>query len=451
MKKITLALMSSFTLATFTFGATLTNTVQNNSLVVYNSGIGLVHEERELSLKKSDTQIIYEDVAKSVHTDSINIDIAPEVTLYSQQYRFDALTQNKLLEANLGKKVEVRLLRNRNEFKIITATLLAHSGANAIVRTLDYKIITVKSSNVIFDEIPKELIIKPSLVWNIKAQKDLETTLKLDYLLSGIHFESDYVLNIDGESASLTGWISVDNRSGKSFEKTELTVLAGDIQRKPQVYANRLRKVAMMADAAPAVKEKAFEGYHIYTIPFKVTLANNEKTQIKFVQEANLSIQRLYSARLNNPLYMQGQSTADVSQFIAFKGLGIPLPRGDVRIYSKLDKQTILLGENRLEHTPKHTDIKLKTGTNFDIKVVQKVTKRDDSKSWFRADIAYSVKNSSDANKTVALVVPFNTNENSKVQTDENYTMTKGNLVTFSIDVAANTTKSFTVNYESKK
>lgn len=409
-----------------------------------------MHEERELSLKKSDTQIIYEDVAKSVHTDSINIDIAPEVTLYSQQYRFDALTQHKLLEANLGKKVEVRLLRNRNEFKIITATLLAHSGANAIVRTLDYKIITVKSANVIFDEIPKELIIKPSLVWNIKAQKDLETTMKLDYLLSGIGFESDYVLNIDGESASLTGWISVDNRSGKSFKNTELTVLAGDIQRKPQTYANRLQKVAMMADA-PALQEQSFEGYHIYTIPFDVTLANNEKTQIKFVQEANLSIQRLYSATLSNPLYMRGQNTVKVSQFIAFKGLDIPLPRGDVRIYSKLDKQTILLGENRLGHTPKHTDIKLKTGTNFDIKVAQKVTKRSDSESWFRADVTYSVKNSSDANKTVTLLVPFNTNENSKVQTDENYTMTKGNLVTFSIDVPANTSKSFTVNYESKK
>ena len=450
MKKITLALMSSFTLATLSFSATLTNAVKNNSLVVYNSGIGLVHEERELSLKKSDTQIIYEDVAKSVHTDSINIDIAPEVTLYSQQYRFDALTQNKLLEANLGKKVEVRLLRNRNEFKIITATLLAHSGANAIVRTLEYKIITVKSVNVIFDEIPKELIIKPSLVWNIKAQKDLETTMKLDYLLSGIRFESDYVLNIAGESASLTGWISVDNRSGKSFKKTKLTVLAGNIQRKPHTYANRLQKVAMMVDS-PRVQEQSFEGYHIYTIPFDVTLANNEKTQIKFLQEANLSIQRLYSAALSNPLYIRGQNTINVSQFIAFKGLDIPLPRGDVRIYSKLDKQTILVGENALGHTPKHTDIKLKTGTNFDIKVAQKVTKRSDSESWYRSTVAYSVKNSSDANKTVALLVPFNTNENSKVQTDENYTMTKGNLVTFSIDVPANTSKSFTVNYESKK
>ncbi len=128
MKKLTIAFLTGLTFSAVSFSATLSNEIKNGSLIVYNSNLGLVHEERELSLHQSDTSIIYKGVAKSVQTDSINVDISDDVTLYSQQYRFDSLTQEKILQAHIGKKVEVRLLRNKNEFKIITATLLAYNG-----------------------------------------------------------------------------------------------------------------------------------------------------------------------------------------------------------------------------------------------------------------------------------------------------------------------------------
>ncbi len=453
MKKISLAIFTSLTVASSLFGATLSKEIKNSSLVVYNSNLGLVHEERDLELNTADTSIIYRGVASSVQTDSINVEISPNVTLYSQQYRFDSLTQAKLLEAHIGKKVEVRLLKNRNEFKIITATLLSHSGAKALVKTLDYKIITVKSDDIMFEHIPDTLITKPSLVWNIKTHKDTKTTMKLDYLISQISFKSNYILNIDESSANLTGWVSINNRSGKKFEQTKLSLLAGDIQKKqmrPQRVYKNMRAVSIMSDA-PQLKEQSFEGYHFYTIPFDVNLANNETTQIKFIQENNISIERLYSVMLSNPLYLRGEQKSDVNQFIAFKGLDIPLPKGDIRIYSQLEGQTILLGGNSIKHTPKNSAIKLKTGTNFDLKVSQKTTKRGDRDGWFNVDVEYTVLNSADTNKTLEILVPFNTHQDSKVNTDETYTFTKGNLVTFSIKLEANSTKKFNVNYESKK
>ncbi|MDF1884232.1 hypothetical protein JHD49_09790 [Sulfurimonas sp. SAG-AH-194-C21] len=450
MKKLTMALLTGLTFSSTLFSATLSNEIKNSSLVVYNSNLGLVHEERELSLHQSDTSIIYKGVASSVQTDSINVEISPDVTLYSQQYRFDSLTQSKLLQAHIGKKVEVRLLRNKNEFKLISATLLAFNGQKSIVKTLDYKIITVKNDNIIFDSIPDTLITKPSLVWNIKSKKDVKTTMKLDYLISNINFKSNYILNIDEDKASLVGWISVNNRSGKRFENTKLSLLAGDIQQKP-VQIERVYKTMRVMSNAQRVVEKSFEGYHFYAIPFNITLANNETTQIKFLQENNISIQRLYSTTLSNPLYLQGEQKSDVSQFIAFNGVSMPLPKGDIRIYSQLEGQTILLGENAISHTPKNTDIKLRTGTNFDLKVVQKTTKRESNDEWFNVDVEYSVSNNSDTNKTVEILVPFNTHTDSKVDTNETYTFTKGNLVTFSVKIKANANKKFNVNYESKK
>jgi len=452
MKKTTLLLGSLLTLSTLAFGATLSEKIQNNSLVVYNSNVGLVHEERDFTLNANESFITYEGVASSIDTDSVNVVLPEDVTLYSQQYRFDKLTQNKLLEAHLGKKIEVRLLKNRNEYKVISATLLAHNGSNSIVKTTDYKIITVSSSAIIFSEIPKELITKPSLVWNVSTQKNIDAKMELDYLIKNISFKSDYILNINGNKADLSGWISINNRSGKSFKDTKLSLLAGDINRaekRPVMYKNMRAMTAM--DSSAQVTHQAYEGYHFYTIPFNVTLANNEKTQIKFVTKRDISIAKEYSSMLSNPLYLRGESKASVSQYIIIKALDIPLPKGVIRSYSKLKEQTILLGESSLQHTPKDTDIKLRLGKNFDTTLTQKILSRDDSKRWYEAEVLYTLKNSSKEAKQVEILVPFNRDVDSKIKTTQKYSFTKGNLVTFSIKIEAEQTKSFKVKYESKK
>jgi len=452
MKKLTLLLSSLLTFSTLLMSAQLSQQVKNNSLIVYNSNIGLVHESRDLTLQKDDSSIKYEGVARSIDTDSVSVTLDPSITLYSQQFRFDKLTQSKLLEAHIGKKVEVRLLKNRNEFKVISGTLLAYNGKNSIIRTTDYKIITVESSDIIFDTIPKELITKPSLVWNINASKNIKTEMELDYLIKNISFKSDYILNIDSANSSLTGWITINNRSGKNFKETKLSLLAGDINRvrnRPAAY-KEVRVLSMMSDDNE-VTHKAYEGYHFYSIPFKVTLANNEKTQLKFITRTGLKIKRSYASMLTNPLYLRGEKKADVAQFVSLEGLNTPLPKGTIRTYSKLNGQKILLGENSIEHTPKNTPLKLQIGKNFDLKTTQRVIKRSGSKNWFNVDIEYTVQNSSNKSKTVELLIPFNRKSTSKIDTKQKYSFTKGNLATFSITVEADSTKSFKVNFESKK
>jgi hypothetical protein len=141
----------------------------------------------------------------------------------------------------------------------------------------------------------------------------------------------------------------------------------------------------------------------------------------------------------------------DVTQYITFKNLEYPLPKGVVRSYSKLKGTNILLGESSINHTPKDTPISLTLGKNFDIKVKESILKRDDNKWQFYADIKYSVKNSSDKSKTVEILVPFNKNISSEVTSKERYTFTKGSFVTFNIDVKPNSTKEFKVHFKTKK
>jgi len=450
MKKITLAFISSLSIASSLFGASLSSEVRNNSLIVYNSNIGLVHQERDLEIQKGDTSIVYEDVAQNINTDSVNVSLPNAITINSQQYRYDKLTLSKLLQANIGKKVEVRLLRNQNEFKIITATLLSFNNTRALVKTLDYKIISVKTSGIQFDTIPSSLITKPSLVWNVTVKEDTKTQMKLDYLVSNINFKSDYILNVDGNRSTLSGLISINNHSGKSFYQTQLSLLAGDINRvkipKPHVY-----KTTALRSPTPRVKEQSLEGYHFYTIPFKVTLANNEKTQIKFLDKNNLKIKRLYSAKMSNPLYFTTHKEHSVKQSFLIDSLDVALPKGTMRVYTKLEKQTILLGEQHISHTALNTPLSIEVGKNFDLQVTESIITRSDTQSSFNVDVLYTLQNSSDSNKSVSLLVPFNRQESSKVSSAVEYSFTKGNLLNFLVKIPAKATQNFKVHYESKK
>ena len=452
MKQLSLGILSTLLLANSAFSSTLGKEVQDSSLVVYNGNVGLVHEKRSLHVKSNDTTIVYEGVASTIETDSVNIKLTDSIQLYSQQYRFDKLTQQKLLNAHIGKKIEVRILKNAKDFKIITATLLSANSNRCIVRTSNSKIITVNADDVIFKTIPQELITKPSLVWNIQTDKDLTTELELDYLIRNISWKSDYILNVSKDSANLSGWITVDNRSGKRFEDTTLNVLAGKINmaKREPVYRDA-RYSPVMAVSAEPVAHVALEGYHFYTIPFKVTLANNEKTQVKFITKNNISIEREYKARVSHPLYLHSQSKHDVTQYINIKGLDLALPKGIVRTYSSLGKQSILLGQSNLKHTPKNSPIHLKIGTNFDIKVKETLKERDDSKYRLNSTVEYSVKNSSNEEKTLKLLIPFNRHKDSKIKTSHPFKYVNGNMLLFTLKVPAEGSKKFSVNFIAKR
>ena len=153
---------------------------------------------------------------------------------------------------------------------------------------------------------------------------------------------------------------------------------------------------------------------------------------------------------MNNPNYFSGEIKHDVTQFISFKGLKYPLPKGIVRTYSKLQDTNILLGESNIVHTPKDTDISLKIGKNFDVKVTETLTQRDRGNWYHDNDVTYSVKNASDETKTVEILVPFSNNNSDEITTKQKYTFTKGNLVTFKVKVKAQSTKKFNVHYKTK-
>lgn len=432
------------------FAATLPPTPKDASLVIYNSGIGLVHEERPLSLKKGEKTLVCPGIATTVQTDSVRVSLPDSVKLYSQQYRFDKITLGKILEAHIGKTVRYKT-GSKGVKNIAEGTLMAtHPAVLKTTRGIESGI---ADEAFIFETIPPSLIMKPSLVWNIDTSKKVSGELSLDYLISGIRWKSDYTLKLDGDKGDLTGWISVDNRSGKRFEALRLHLLAGEINRVMPPVAYR-KSFDMAASVHEAVEQKGVEGYHLYSIPFRVTLADNEKTQIKFIARPAHALMRRYTVTMLPPFETGPERKQPVSQFVELSAFDVPLPGGTVRTYAKTDGTTILLGESRLENTPKNEKITLRLGTNFDLVAKNRLIRRSGDNHHRDAEIEYTLINHSDAPKTVKVLIPGipeNSAYHTAIESKQPFTREDGMTAAFTIMLGVGETKTWQARFQARK
>lgn len=428
--------------------AALSQTPTDTSLVIYNSGIGLTHEKRTLTVKSGSQSIVYPGVATTVQTDSVSVQLPKGIRLYTQQYRYDKISLGKILESYVGKAV--RFTRDSASGKLSKGILLA---TNPPVVKTDRGIESgIKADNFVFDSIPDSLIMKPSLVWNMEANHAIAGEMSLDYLISGIRWKSDYILTLGTTEGDLTGWITVDNHSGKRFEKTSLYLLAGDINR--AAVARRYAEVMARSDKAADVTQKALEGYHLYSVPFPVTLADSEKTQIKFMQQRHHALKRIYDVTMLPPFSTAKTRKHPVSQSVELAPFSVPLPAGIVRSYATTGGTTILLGETSLANTPKGEKVTLRLGTNFDLVAKERLVSRSDDSRYLGATVAYTLTNRSDAAKAVRVAVPSvvkSDTRRSSVDTNLPYTRPDGNTLLFTIKLSPGETKTWKVTYRSRK
>ncbi len=423
--------------------------VQHNSLVIYNDSLGLIEEQRSLSLDKGKSQIIYDDVASSIINNSVNLQLPSKTKISTQQYRFDKIDSVKLAQAHIGKEVEF-YIKTGSDLMYKRGVLLS-SNHKALVRSQG-KIYTIASDQLIFSNIPKSLILKPSLIWNVDTQSAIKKDISLSYLVTGISWQSNYVLNLHKDTLDLNAWLEIDNRSGKAYKNTKLTLLAGDINREKPQHKEGRRAMAM-ADSPREIKASAHEGYQLYKVPFKVNLKESEKTQVQFIQKKNIKVKRSYEIKTTNPLYLRDEKKYKLDQFITLEKLDIPLPKGVVRIYSKSEGTQLLLGENSLGHTPKNEAIKLRLGKNFDLSVGEKLVQTRTDKYHNDNTVQYTLNNHSDTTKTIELQVPFtqNAKQLTQVLTDEVYKKSSANSIIFKITLKKGEEKKFLARYKGNR
>ena len=238
---------------------------------------------------------------------------------------------------------------------------------------------------VVLPGIPENLVANPSLIWlihNGAGDQEIEVT----YLTQGIQWRADYVVTLarDDQSMDLAGWVTLNNRSGAQYTDAQLKLVAGEVHTVPRHLERKLaRDMVMLAEAPAPMREEAFAEYHLYTLPRRTTIKDNQSKQVSLLTAAGVPAAKAYELRGQEGFYhgrMDRTDRQDVGVYLEFRneadgGLGMPLPAGVMRVYQE-DSEGMLqfVGEDHIEHTPKDEDVRLKLGNAFDI-VAERVQK----------------------------------------------------------------------------
>jgi len=371
----------------------------NLKITIYNDNRAFVDDRREVEVKAGLQKLVYEGVPNSVITQSvIPTFTGVETNLHSQNYIYDLVSLNSLLKNSVNNTVT--FYTNDKEPELSEGRLLSYSPHAIIEETGTKKIYTLNSpTQIIFSHIPKNMITKPSLVWNMEIKNSGKLDINLKYLTRGISWQSDYVLNLKNNVLDLTGWITVKNNSGVAYKNAQITCLSGDVNIAKSKNLQKVRSISMAYSSdAGHVEEKSFSGYHIYKIPFRETIANKQQKQILFIDKKNI-VYHQYGKNSNNYFGNYKEQKLIFTNIIEFKNskknhAGIPLPSGTVRMYKNDDnKESHFIGEQRIYNIPKDEKVKLKIGTLFDVTGEKTITKYISRSHYKNIETTYSIRN----------------------------------------------------------
>ncbi len=395
------------------------------ALTIYNSNLGLVKDRRDIRLGRGQGELRFMDVAAQIIPASVHIKSLadPEsLRVLEQNYEYDLMSPQKLMDKYVGKEVKLyqkNLYTEREE--IVTATLLANN--NGPIYRIGNEITFNHPGRVILPGLPESLIAQPTLVWLLENSLNKTQTVEASYLTNGINWRADYVLTLNesDSKADLSGWVTIDNKSGAAYRNAVLKLVAGDVNRVQEERARPLMVgKAMMAEAAaaPQFKEEGFFEYHLYTLQRPSTIKENQTKQISLISADVIPVKKEFLFR-GAEYYYYGQygevpGKQKVGVFIEIANrreerLGIPLPKGTVRVYKRdSDGGLQFIGEDAIDHTPKDEKVRIKVGDAFDVVGTRKQTDwKKIASDTYEAAFEITLKNHKKEDIVVRVVEPI--------------------------------------------
>lgn len=347
------------------------------AVTVYNENLGVVKDRRKFAVGQGVSELKFTDVASSIDPTSVHLRSLEKgaVEILSQDYRYDLVSTDKLLERYVDQPIDAAMKDGQERH----GSLLAFDGASLVIADAAGGLSLLNRAEVRqvgLKEVPKGLITRPTLVWRVQADLGGARDLEISYMTSGINWHAEYVAVVEenGLSLDLQGWASVENHSGATYESAKIKLVAGTIHRapveRPVPYA--ATRGAMQYEMAK-VEERGFAEYHLYELPERATLANDEVKQVGLMHASGVRSARKFS-------YDAALDPTQVQVRVEFRndaasGLGIPLPGGIVRVFQRdTDGSLELVGEDRIPHTPKNQPVRVTVGSAFDIAAERKQT-----------------------------------------------------------------------------
>lgn len=385
--RITIAIISMFAGAVLNAQAdevrsTLSDQ-KNIAVTIYNNNLALIKDQRTVNLSSGINTLALRDVSAQIRPETAllrSLNHAVGFHTIEQNFDFDVLTPQKLLEKYVGKSVSVVRTNPSNGLET-TESAQVLSANNGVVLKIGNRIESGVPGRIIYEDVPANLRDRPTLVTKINNKTAANHLLELSYLTGGLSWKADYVaaLNPKEDKLDLSAWVTLTNTSGTSYQNAKLQLVAGDVNRVHERSPRTLmmQKTTDAIAAAPSMTEESLLEYHLYTLEQKTDIAENQTKQVALLSASSIPVRK--SLLLQGADYYYGANYGDLGQklkvsvFVEFDNkeaakLGMPLPKGIMRVY-KQDSQgnSQFVGEDQIDHTPKNETVKLKLGDAFDV------------------------------------------------------------------------------------
>lgn len=401
---------------------TLTGMAAEPSLTLYNQQFAVIREQIKLPVKEGISTLSFDEITANLEPESVLLR-APGGTLrvLEQNYRNDPVSEALLLRHFEGQVIDFEVTAANGEKSIVRGKIVRApylSTGKARLRygnqyeymrlqgqgNSDTPMIEVNGKlrfslpgKPLFPALSDDSILKPQLHWKLASDRNIETPLELSYVSDGFNWSADYnlILPEKGDVLTLTGWVTMDNQSGRDFKDATIKLMAGDVKKIQNQAINQFRmrfaesNSSFIRSDIKQITEKAFDEYHLYSLPRKTDLLDGGTKQVEFIHADGVKSNLIYiynglkitedryrgwdmeSIRDNQSFGTQANKKVWVyREFENTKGnnLGIPLPKGRVRFYRQdSDKQLEFIGENEIDHTPAGEMVKVYTGDAFDL------------------------------------------------------------------------------------
>ncbi len=419
------------------------------AVTVYNNNFGVVKECRSIPFDKGLNTIKFTDVASAIEPASVSfqcISAPGKISILEQNYEYDLVNTFSLMNRYIDKEVNISIKGSgADKGRDITGTLLAARDDNLILKDAGGQLEIISSDsvqNISLAQLPEGLVTRPTLVWLAQSQTAGSENCQVTYTTTGISWDADYsaILNAAENALDISGWVTIDNKSGAAYKDAKVKLIAGDVRRVEAQPRPMMMKSRGFGEASEdlAFAEKPFMEYHIYTLQRSSTINNNQVKQIEFIAPAqNVPAKKIY-------IYERTKNDKKVQVKIEFEnkkenGLGIALPKGKVRVFEKdTDDSLEFIGEDLIDHTPKNEKLSLYTGDAFDIAakytlVDSKVAERY---RWEKSTI--DLRNHKDSAVTVFVDEKFPSSVNWKIdQSNKPYVKKDASTARFTVDIAA--------------
>lgn len=353
------------------------------AVTIYNEDLALVKDSRKLKLNSGLSALSFRDVSAQIKPETALLhSLLPNTSLQvlEQNFDFDLLSPQTLLEKFVGQQVSVIKTNPATGAETEeTATVL--SAQNGVVLKIGNRIETGIPGRIAYPNVPGQLRDRPTLTTQVQYKGAEQSSVELSYLTGGLNWKADYVAELSSkeDTIDLSGWVTLNNTSGTSYPNAKVQLVAGDVNRVREAISPKammMRTQAMAADAPMPIEQGLLE-YHLYTLPRATTIAENQTKQVALLTAQQIPA-RKELVLSGADYYYQGQyrdaeKKQKVQVYVEFENkesskLGIPLPKGTMRVYKKDNDGTAqFVGEDQIDHTAKNDTVRLKLGNAFDV------------------------------------------------------------------------------------